>query len=150
VARNRDTQADLNRLFAAHAIERRYLAVVSPAPPWTGTRFDTPLDGRPATTHATVLARSEVAAALAVKLETGRTRQIRRHLAEAGFPVVGETAAGARTNARLLLHAWSIVIPRRGSTEHLEGTAPLPPDFATPAQTLGLDVAKLAEPARSY
>ncbi|MES1172391.1 MAG: RluA family pseudouridine synthase [Bacteroidota bacterium] len=146
VARNRDAQADLNRLFAAHAIERRYLTVVSPAPEWATSTFNTPLDGRPAATHATVLARCPVAAALAVRLETGRTRQIRRHLAEAGFPVVGETAAGARTNARLLLHAWSIVIPRRQSAAHVEATAPLPPDFADPAETLGLDVAKLAHP----
>jgi 23S rRNA pseudouridine1911/1915/1917 synthase len=99
-----------------------------------------PLDGRPAVTHARVVARSPIAAALEVDLETGRTRQIRRHLMEQGCPVVGETAAGARTNARLLLHAFELRLPWAGAAGALTVTAPPPEDFTSAAQALTLVV----------
>lgn len=138
VARDRETQAKLNEAFATHAIGRRYLAVVSPCPPWETRTMEAPLDGRPAVTHARVVARSPVAAALEIDLETGRTRQIRRHLADAGCPVVGETVAGARTNARLLLHAFELRLPWAGAAGPLTVTAPPPEDFTSAAQALTL------------
>jgi 23S rRNA pseudouridine1911/1915/1917 synthase len=127
VARHARAQAELNRLFAEHAVRRLYLALVSPAPPWTEATLDAPLDGRPAVTRAAVLARSPLAAALAIELETGRTRQIRRHLAGVGFPVVGENAAGRRVGPRLMLHARSLTIPWPGG-------APLAAESAAPAE----------------
>ena len=138
VARDRQAQAGLNRLFAAHAIGRRYLAVVSPAPPWARVTLDAPLDDRTAVTHALVVARAPAAAALVVDLETGRTRQIRRHLAQAGFPVVGETAAGARTHARLLLHAFELSVPWPGVQGLLRAVASPPTDFLSATEALGL------------
>ena len=102
--------------------------------------MQTPLDGRPAVTHARVVARSELAATLEIDLETGRTRQIRRHLGELGFPVVGETAAGARTNARLLLHAFELRLPWAGAAGPLTAEAAPPDDFAAAAATLGLGI----------
>ena len=140
VARDREAQARLNRLFAAHAIGRRYLAVVSPCPDWADAIFDTPLDGRKAVTRAAVVARSSPAGAVVVDLETGRTRQIRRHLGQAGYPVVGETAAGARTKARLLLHAFSLSIPAVDGFAPVAATAPPPLDFTAPAALLGLSL----------
>lgn len=147
VARERAAQATLNGLFAAHAIRRRYLAVVRPAPTWQRLTMDGPLDGRTAVTHATVAVRASAAAALVVRLETGRTRQIRRHLAAAGFPVVGETAAGTRTQSRLLLHAFELGLPAAefGSAiaEPIVATAPPPPDLQDAAEELGLARADL-------
>jgi 23S rRNA pseudouridine1911/1915/1917 synthase len=147
VARDRETQAALNRQFAAHAVRRRYLAVVMPAPSWDRMTMDAALDGRPALTHATVAARasSQAAAVLVVRLETGRTRQIRRHLADAGFPVVGETDTGARTANRLLLHAFEIGLPAPGPRPEaaIVAVATPPKDFQTPAATLGLSPADL-------
>ncbi len=147
VARTREAQAQLNARFASHAVTRRYLAIVSPPPPpspepTTALRIDVPLDGRVAVTHATVAARSPSAAALLVRLETGRTRQIRRHFAGAGFPVVGETLSGARTAQRLLLHAYELALPwpeAPGGT--IEATAPPPADFLAAAVELELDLA---------
>jgi 23S rRNA pseudouridine1911/1915/1917 synthase len=127
VARNRRTQVDLNRCFAAHSVGRRYLAVVAPCPAF---------DGRPAVTHATVVVRSELAALLVVELETGRPRQIRRHLADAGFPVIGEDAAGHRTNRRLLLHAFLLVLPWPGAKDRLTAGAAPPADFLAAAAAL--------------
>jgi len=151
VARNRQAQAALNALFAAHAIRRRYLAVVMPAPPWETLTMDGALDGRAAVTHAAVAARAPLAAALVVRLETGRTRQIRRHLAAAGVPVVGENAAGIRTQTRLLLHAFALGLPRMAMgtvpgtlpAGPIAATAPPPADFQSAAEALGLAPADL-------
>jgi len=138
VARNPRAQAQLNRMFAAHEIVRRYLAIVAPPPPWAEARLDAPLDGRAAITHATVIARSPLAAALALELETGRTRQIRRHLGAAGHPVVGETAAGHRSGPRLLLHARALDVPWGGGL--VCAVSPPPGDFVAAGAALGLSL----------
>jgi 23S rRNA pseudouridine1911/1915/1917 synthase len=137
VARNAAAQAELNRLFAAHAIERRYLAAVSPAPPWEASTLEAPLDGRTAVTHARVVARAPLGALLDVALETGRTRQIRRHLGGAGFPVVGESPTGIR-KGRLLLHAASLRFPWNGKT--IAAAAPPPDDFLQALAALSLQL----------
>jgi 23S rRNA pseudouridine1911/1915/1917 synthase len=139
VARDRDTQVALNQLFAARAVGRRYLAVVSPAPAWDATTLSDELDGRPAISRVTVAARSPQGAALIVDLETGRTRQIRRHLAAAGCPVVGEDIWGQRTRARLLLHAFALTLPWPArSAEPLSFVAPPPAEFVAGAAAFGL------------
>jgi 23S rRNA pseudouridine1911/1915/1917 synthase len=160
VARTLEAQAQLNRLFATHAITRRYLAVVTPAPSWSDLTMDAPLDDRAAVTHARVAVRSAAAAALEVRLQTGRTRQIRRHLAGAGFPVVGETETGARVASRLLLHAFALSVPWDGpgpatppplppltsmstSTAAITATAPPPAGFLEDAQALGLGAGEI-------
>jgi 23S rRNA pseudouridine1911/1915/1917 synthase len=141
VARDRDTLVKLNAQFAAHTIRRRYLAVVSPAPPWENTTIDAPLDGRKAVTHARVVVRGATAALLQIQLETGRTQQIRRHLREVGHPVVGEKASGARSGGRLLLHAFTLAIPwHTRATPVIEAVAPPPEDFVQAATTLGLAI----------
>jgi len=104
-ARGDAARAEVNRMLAAHEIRRSYLAVVSPAPAWDELRLDAALDGRPAVTLARVTVRQDGAALLALELETGRTRQIRRHLAGAGVPIVGDRATPAREAPRLMLHA---------------------------------------------
>lgn len=150
VARDRPTQAFLNDEFVRHAIGRRYLAVVSPPPSWTETTLRTPIDGRPAVSHVQVRvpvpelveraagSGPALAALVEIALETGRPRQIRRHLAEAGSPVVGETAAGARTHARLLLHAFELRLPGTSARGPIVASAPPPEDFVEAARTLGL------------
>ena len=149
VARDAGTQAALNRSFAAHAIRRRYLAVVTPAPPWQQQTLDAPLDGRTAVTHVTVVARAagDTAAVLVVRLETGRSRQIRRHLGAAGFPVVGERADGARTAERLLLHAFELGLSAADAGapagEPMLVTAAPPADFCESATARGLTQADL-------
>lgn len=138
VARDRVTQAALNELFARRAVGRRYLAVVAPAPDWDTITLSAELDGRPAVTRVKVTRRSPGAAAVVVDLETGRTRQIRRHLAGAGSPVVGEDTTGARTNARLLLHAFALTLPWPPGGASLSFTAAPPQGFQADAAALGL------------
>jgi 23S rRNA-/tRNA-specific pseudouridylate synthase len=105
LARTKAALVDLNRAFAERLIDRSYLAVVSPSPTWERLTFDAQLDGKTAVTHARALTKATRAALLEVTLETGRTNQIRRHFADAGFPVVGDRAFGGLAGGRLLLHA---------------------------------------------
>ena len=142
VPRDKGTLAKLNALFAAHSIERAYLAVVSPSPAWDQVTLDEPLDGKAAVTHATVVARAATAALVRITLETGRTQQIRRHLRGAGHPVVGESASGARGGGRLLLHAFALDIPWQGAS--LRALAPPGEDFQLRSSTLGLTIPDLS------
>jgi 23S rRNA pseudouridine1911/1915/1917 synthase len=148
VARDRPALVALNALFAAHAVERRYLAVVSPAPAWEATTFEQPLDGRTAVTHARVIGHAAEAALLQITLETGRTQQIRRHLRGGGLAVVGETASGARTQRRLLLHAYALSTEwrREGPGAVIRALAPPPEDFVAPAGALGIEIPELSAP----
>jgi 23S rRNA pseudouridine1911/1915/1917 synthase len=96
-----------------------------------------PAAGRPAVTHYETLRKFPEAALLRVRIETGRTHQIRVHLAHIGHPVVGDTQYGrARVThrpvpaARQMLHAEQLAFnhPRTGLP--LEFHAPIPDDMA--------------------
>jgi len=141
LARNRETQAALNRMFAAHEVKRTYVAVVTPAPSWDRIKLDEPLDLRPAVTHASVIARSPKGAALVLDLETGRNRQIRRHLSLAGHPVLGDLDAGGQKAARLLLHAVRLSFTWKGRPCRYE--AGVPPAWTAELDRLGFTVPSL-------
>lgn len=87
--------------------------------------------GQHAVTRYRTVARSDDRAALEVKLSTGRTHQIRIHLAEIGCPVLGE-AVYARTEGapRQALHAAYMSLPHPESGEILEFESPWPADLA--------------------
>ena len=75
------------------------------------------------------------------RLITGRTHQIRVHLAAKGWPIVGDATYGSKNSVafpRQALHAWRVVMrqPRTGRELTLE--APLPPDMQGLAAELGL------------
>lgn len=89
--------------------------------------------GQPARTHFEVVERRDGLTLLSIRLETGRTHQIRVHLAHLGHPVVGDRSYGARRflpNARHALHAWRLRFaqPRTGADISVE--SPLPDELA--------------------
>lgn len=89
--------------------------------------------GQPAVTHFRVLARSAAfgETLLAVRLETGRTHQIRVHLAHSGHPLVGDAQYG-QSHERLghtALHAQSLTFRHPRTREIMRFSAPLPVDF---------------------
>ena len=98
----------------------------------------TPDEGRPAVTHYRVVEHfGPVATLLACWLETGRTHQIRIHLAEIGHPVVGDAVyrprQQPRTKARFprqALHAQTLGFVHPLTGEHVHVEAPLPDDFS--------------------
>jgi 23S rRNA pseudouridine1911/1915/1917 synthase len=140
-------------LFKAHDIERQYLAVVEGAPARPEGTIDLnlvtdrgdlrrgvarePGEGRRAVTHYRVVERfGTVAALVACWLETGRTHQIRIHLAELGHPVVGEPVYRPRGRKpsrarfhRQALHAQTLGFHHPLTGDDVRVEAPLPADL---------------------
>ena len=95
--------------------------------------------GKPARTRFHVLARGPAHALLAVALLTGRTHQIRIHLAHAGHPLVGEPwyrHEPCRLARRQMLHAWELTLAPTGTQPERTIRAPVPVDLCEAAQRL--------------
>jgi 23S rRNA pseudouridine1911/1915/1917 synthase len=147
VARTLEALGHLQQQFKARTVEKKYLALVVGRPPVLEGIIEVPLgrdprrrqrmtpqaDGKPARTHYYLRAELGDYSLLELRPETGRTHQIRVHLAWLGCPVVGDKVYGRPNNAlgltRQFLHAWRLRVehPRRG--EPLALVAPLPPDL---------------------
>lgn len=112
-AKNDRAHEGLARQFAAHSIDRRYLAVVAGRPARDGGTIDAPIGrsptnrkkmaitagGKRAVTHYCVLRRLRDAALVECRLETGRTHQVRVHMASIGHALLGDPVY-ARGQAR--------------------------------------------------
>ncbi|MFQ5694329.1 MAG: RluA family pseudouridine synthase, partial [Nitrospinota bacterium] len=113
-------QGRIQGAIGRHPLHRKKMAVVQ--------------GGRPAVTHFRVLQRFQSSALLEVRLETGRTHQIRVHLAHRGTPVLGDSVYGARHKreepiGRQALHAHGLSFAHPESGEPLRFEAPLPEDM---------------------
>jgi len=116
VARDERCQLDLKAQLEEHSVERRYLALVRGRFPGERT-VDAPLGrkgdgrrgvvagGKPAVTHFRVADTSGDVSVVEARLETGRTHQVRLHLAHLGFPILGDDLYGGARFSRLALHA---------------------------------------------
>ena len=159
VAKDDETHRALVRQFAGRTVEKEYLALVLGVParasgeitaaigrdPFHRKRMSTRAPrARDAQSSWTLAERFDGAALLRVRIHTGRTHQIRVHLASIGHPVAGDaTYGGSRTPAsrkvaarqalafleRPALHAASLAFTHPASGERLRFEAPLPPDL---------------------
>ncbi len=158
VAKNEQAVAALVAQFSAHTVEKEYLALVWGTPGKPSDTIDLPIGrhpvhrkkmaivskGRPAVTRYETLAAKPLAALLRVHIETGRTHQIRVHLAHLGHPVVGDTTYGRARHGlpegldipRQMLHARRLKIAHPRDGRPMEFTAPPPPDFLAAARIL--------------
>lgn len=96
-------------------------------------------DGRPAVTHFRVLERYGDYTLIACRLETGRTHQIRVHLAYIGHPVAGDPLYGPKKTLKgngQFLHARELGFKQPTTGEELVFTTPVPPLFATTVDKL--------------
>jgi 23S rRNA pseudouridine1911/1915/1917 synthase len=134
-ARTRDANKKLGDAFKVHDIEREYRAVAIGEV--TAKTIDRPVDGKRAVTHIAVVEALAGATLVSARLETGRTHQIRLHLAGEGTPIAGDTQHGgekSRTfvprSPRLALHAAVLGFVHPATGERVRFESPMPPDLA--------------------
>jgi 23S rRNA pseudouridine1911/1915/1917 synthase len=149
VARTLAALEDLARQFHDRTVEKRYLAVVAGVVRAETLAIDAPIGrhpvdrkkmstraprGRAATTRVRVLERFAGATLVEAAPRTGRTHQIRVHLAARGHPIVGDAVYGRRQAldaliGRQALHAASLEVTHPARAERLLLRAPLWPDM---------------------
>lgn len=155
LAKTQKAAGPLSEAFRRRRAERWYLAVVEGEPDFERLTADRPIarargfdwkfettiagdpDGKPARTEVEVETVGEGWARLRCRLDTGRTHQVRVHLADLGHPVMGDRLYGATGDApRVLLHAVDLALPHpeTGETLHLHAEPPeeLGPYLASP------------------
>jgi 23S rRNA pseudouridine1911/1915/1917 synthase len=158
VAKNEAAMKSLGRQFRNRSVKKEYVALVWGHPePERGTletlvgrsphnrqkMSASPHVGRHAVTTYETMERLGPATLLKVRIETGRTHQIRVHMAHLGHPVVGDTRyGGARRTVpglvagRQLLHARTLTLEHPGTGEVMEFEAPLPEDMGAAIRAL--------------
>ncbi len=168
VARTLVAHKRLVAALAARVVTREYRAIVVGVPtaggtveapigrhPTARTRMAVVQHGRPATTHYRVLERFRAYALLEVNLETGRTHQIRVHLAHIRHPIVGDPVYAGRLRlpsgatpllvealsgfGRQALHAHRLALAHPVTGEWMEWEAPMPPDMQALLEALRTD-----------
>jgi 23S rRNA pseudouridine1911/1915/1917 synthase len=165
VAKNDVAHEGLAKQFAAHSIDRRYLAIVSGVPLASEGVVDAPLArssmnrkkiaiveghrGKRAVTHWKRLQVLRDAALVQCRLETGRTHQVRVHMASIGHPLVGDPVYGrsGRTHGKLLkelgfhrqaLHAAELGFTHPVTKRSLAFSSAMPPDMQELMRALGV------------
>lgn len=155
IALTREAQRILGEQFASHVAERQYRCLVEGQPQQDrdtlrgklghgrdGRRAVVPhhRPGKDAITHFQVVNRYAHGSELTVRLETGRTHQVRVHLASIGCPIVGDPVYGPRERTtkapRLMLHAETLSFDHPSSGERISVSAPLPSVFDEVRTTL--------------
>lgn len=174
IAKDLPSHTDLVSQLQAREFEREYLALVNGVMTAGGT-VEAPIgrhpvqrkrmavvgNGKPAVTHYRVEERFRAHTLLRVRLETGRTHQIRVHMAHIHFPIVGDPVYGGRLKIppacsaalrealhgfrRQALHAARLGLVHPVSGDLLHWEAPLPADMQTLLDTLRADLASAAD-----
>ncbi len=165
VAKTDVAHEGLAKQFAAHSIERRYLAIVSGVPRTSTGSVDAPLArsaanrkkiaivagqrGKRAVTHWKRLELLKDAALVECRLETGRTHQVRVHMASIGHPLLGDPVYGGtgKTHRELLkslnfhrqaLHAAVLGFVHPATKDRLSFERPMPSDMQELFSALGV------------
>lgn len=147
VARSEEVHRRLRRALAARALERQYLALVEGRPPARSGTIDAPIgrdrrhrtrmsidsdEPREARTHFELARALPATSLLRVRLETGRTHQIRVHLQAIGHPVAGDPeygTAGLLGLERQFLHAARLAFEHPMTGERVDVVSALPADL---------------------
>ena len=144
VARNNKAHESLSNLFKTHDINREYVALVEGRLDVDKAKIDAPIgrhpkdrkkmsvntkNGKDAITHFEVLERFKDKTLILAKLETGRTHQIRVHMAYIGHPLVSDPVYGNKKGQGQVLHARLLGFKHPTTNIYVEFTASLPQEF---------------------
>jgi 23S rRNA pseudouridine1911/1915/1917 synthase len=159
VAKNDAAMNQLQEQFKSRTVEKAYLALVEGRVRPPNGKIDAPIGrdpkkrermkvetrgrARQAVTIYRTIANLDGYTLLQAEPQTGRTHQIRVHLAFLGFAVVGDEVYGRGNNelglARQFLHAWKLAFDMPRDRKRMEFTAPLPQDLSRALAKLGFD-----------
>ena len=134
-------------VFKTHRVAKTYFAIVAGRFEHAHFTVDAPLDGERALSHVSREAAGPDASFLRVRIETGRTNQIRRHLSSIRYPVLGDRTFGLKSARdprlmavpRQMLHAASLTLPNpmvKGA--EIKAHSPLPADFRSTLKLFGM------------
>ena len=134
-------------VFKTHKVSKVYHAISAGSFKFAHQIVDTPLDGQPAVSKVTREAVSADASFLRIRIETGRTNQIRRHLASIRYPIIGDRVFGLKNVRdprlmqvpRQMLHASTLTLPDPLAPHaEIKAHAPLPADFRAALRLFGM------------
>ncbi|MYD92368.1 MAG: RluA family pseudouridine synthase [Chloroflexi bacterium] len=156
IARTPAIYAHLTQAFERREVQKQYLLIVRGTPDPPRGRIDAPIGrhptnrtrmavarrGRAAATDYRVLGQAGGTALVQASPETGRTHQIRVHMAAIGHPVLGDATYGGPASAeRVMLHAWTLCFEDDARDRWLAAAAP-PVDLQRTAAAVGLTLPK--------
>ena len=134
-------------VFKTHKVSKTYHAISAGSFKFAHQVIDTPLDGQPAVSKVAREAVGADASFLRIRIETGRTNQIRRHLASVRAPIIGDRVFGLKNVrdprlmqvSRQMLHASTLTLPDP-LAPHAEISvhSPLPADFRSALRLFGM------------
>ena len=124
IAKNPESAAHLQRQFAERTAKKTYIAITDGKPKLNAAKIDLPIgrnpsapstfridpNGKPAQTTYYVLAENDTQSLVELKPTTGRTHQLRVHLAHLNAPILGDRVYGKSSDCRMMLHAQKLEI----------------------------------------
>lgn len=124
IAKNPESAAHLQRQFAERTAKKTYVAITDGKPKLNAAKIDLPIgrnpsapstfridpNGKPAQTTYHVLAENDAQSLVELKPTTGRTHQLRVHLAHLNTPILGDRVYGKSSDCRMMLHAQKLEI----------------------------------------
>ena len=124
IAKNPESAAHLQRQFAERTAKKTYIAITDGKPKLNAAKIDLPIgrnpsapstfridpNGKPAQTTYHVLAENDTQSLVKLKPTTGRTHQLRVHLAHLNAPILGDRVYGKSSDCRMMLHAQKLEI----------------------------------------
>ena len=145
-AKNHAALAAAIEIFKTHKVSKTYHAICAGEFKFAHQTINSPLDGQEAVSKVSRETVGHDASFLRIRIETGRTNQIRRHLASVRYPIVGDRVFGLKQARdprlmqvpRQMLHASTLAMPDPISHEEIKVHSPLPADFRAALKLFGM------------